>query len=66
MLKPNGLLQGDTEPGRTARTRAYNEYGLPVVQGRECGIAAAGLVSVASSWTMPLSRNRLDVETWNS
>jgi hypothetical protein len=39
---------------------------LPVVQGRECGIAAAGLVSASSSWTMPLSRKRLEVETWNS
>jgi hypothetical protein len=39
---------------------------LPVVQGSECGIAAAGLVSATSSWRMPLSRKRLEVDTWNS
>ena len=58
MLKPYSSLQPPTAPfAATARTRAYREYGLPVIHGSVTGTAAAGPVSDWSSHTMALPAN---------
>ena len=49
MLKPKGLLHEVAPFLNTARTRAYNEYGEPVIHGRVSVIDATGLLSVRSA-----------------
>ncbi|HXM77573.1 MAG TPA: hypothetical protein VN971_12395, partial [Thermoanaerobaculia bacterium] len=53
MLNPYDALQGPCWPfGEMPRTRAYNAYGFPVIQGREIGIVAAGLFSVTLEFVL--------------
>src|SRR5205823_21247 len=56
-------LHGVSVFGSTARTRAYSE---PVIQGSGTLTASAGPGTWSSSKMMPLSRNVLLVESWNS
>src|SRR5665647_3808779 len=51
---------------RTARTRAYSACGEPVIHGRVSSGAETGVVSLPSSYRVPLSRKALLVESWNS
>src|SRR5438067_4545910 len=50
MSKPNDVLHGPTAPFvAMPRTRAYNEWGVPVIHGSEIGTAATGELTVESS-----------------
>src|SRR3954454_21836184 len=66
MLKPYGALHGVTPLDVIARTCAYSEYGLPVIQGRAVGIETTGLRRFAVLQSMALSAKRLLVASSNS
>src|SRR5437588_8771100 len=66
MLKPYGVLHGLTPLRVTARTCAYSEYGLPVIQGSAIGIETTGLRRLAVLQSIALSAKRLLVASSNS
>ena len=65
MLKPNAALQGPEPRFVTARTWAYSEYGLPVIQGSEIGTATVGIRRLVADQTIELSEKLGPVESSN-
>src|SRR4029079_4315590 len=57
MSKPYDAVHGPTAPfAAIARTRAYSEWGLPVIHGRASGTVPTGVVREGSSQTIPFPR----------
>src|SRR5262245_42922852 len=67
MSNPYACVHGPTAPlAVIARARAYIEWGFPVIHGSDIGTAATGVVSVASSQTIPFPRKSGLIESTSS